>query len=292
MFSLIQRAALALTLWGVASMATAQTLSLTVFNPGEKSLFPVTSTLVTGPTEAILIDAQFQRDDAQSVLALIKKSGKKLTTVYISHGDPDYYFGLDVIHAAYPDAKIVASPATVKKIRASIDGKVAYWGPILKENAPKKAVIPEVYASDTFSVDGEILQIVGLDGHDPSHTFVWIPSLKTVTGGVVVFDNLHVWMADNQTPASRQAWIKTLDNILALKPERIIPGHMVGNSAQNHTSVAFTREYIQRVEALLPETADAEALVAALKKDYPNFAGESDLSLSAKVLKGELKWPQ
>lgn len=54
---------------GLSAMtAQAETaLKIKTFNPGAKRLFPVASTLVTGPTEAILIDAQFQRDDAQSV---------------------------------------------------------------------------------------------------------------------------------------------------------------------------------------------------------------------------------
>ena len=45
-----------------------QALTIDVFNPGAKSLFPITSTLVKGPSEAVLIDAQFQRDDAQTAL--------------------------------------------------------------------------------------------------------------------------------------------------------------------------------------------------------------------------------
>ena len=113
-----------------------ETLTIAVFNPGASSLFPVSSTLVTGAEEAVLIDAQFQRNDARTVVGMIEASGKRLTTVYVSHGDPDFYFGLDVIQGAYPDARIVASPATVEKIAKTMEGKKAYWGPILEDNAP------------------------------------------------------------------------------------------------------------------------------------------------------------
>jgi glyoxylase-like metal-dependent hydrolase (beta-lactamase superfamily II) len=113
-----------------------------VYNPGAKSMFPVSSEIVTGQTDAVLIDAQFQRNDAEALVQKIKATGKKLTTVYISHSDPDYYFGLDVIQAAFPDAKIVATPQTVAAIQASKDGKLAHWGPILKDNAPKALVVP------------------------------------------------------------------------------------------------------------------------------------------------------
>src|SRR5688572_17413931 len=130
--SLLSAAALSATL-SLASLAAhaAEPLKLDVYNPGAKSMFPVSSELVTGQADAVLIDAQFQRNDAEALVQKIKASGKKLTTVYISHSDPDYYFGLDVIQAAFPDAKIVATPQTVAAIQASKDGKLAHWGPIL-----------------------------------------------------------------------------------------------------------------------------------------------------------------
>ncbi len=123
--ALLSAAALAATL-SLAPLAAqaAQPLKLEVYNPGTQSMFPVSSEIVTGQTDAVLIDAQFQRNDAEALVQKIKATGKKLTTVYISHSDPDYYFGLDVIQAAFPDAKIVATPQTVAAIQAS---RTASW---------------------------------------------------------------------------------------------------------------------------------------------------------------------
>ena len=74
---LIQASTLA-TMMAVSANAVSATLETSVFNPQQKSMFPVSSVLISGPTEAVLVDAQFQRNDAQSVVELIKKSGKKL----------------------------------------------------------------------------------------------------------------------------------------------------------------------------------------------------------------------
>ena len=271
--------------------ASPQDLTIKVFNPGAKSLFPVSSTLVLGPSEAVLIDAQFQRDDAQAVLNMIRDSGRKLTTVYVSHGDPDFYFGLDVILAAYPNAEVVASSTTVAHIEKTVARKVAYWGPILKHNAPRKTIVPKVLADDTLHVDGQPLQIVGLDGHDPKHTFVWIPAIKTVTGGVPVYEGVHVWMADAQTPEARNNWRRTLDSILALSPDRIVPGHVIGRSPENAQAVAFTRAYIAAFEEEAAKAKNAAQLIDAMKARYPDFKNLGDLELSAKVIKGEKKWP-
>src|SRR5450830_266462 len=123
--------------------AQAAPLKLEVFNPGEAAIFPVASVLVTGDKDAVLIDAQFSRGEALKLVEKIKASGKHLSTIYISHDDPDYYFGLDVIHAAFPDAKVLALPHTIAGIQAKKDAKVAYWGPILNENAPHEVIVPQ-----------------------------------------------------------------------------------------------------------------------------------------------------
>jgi glyoxylase-like metal-dependent hydrolase (beta-lactamase superfamily II) len=111
-------------------LATASPLALDVHNPGEAAIFPVASVIVSGKTDAILIDAQFSRAEAHKVVERIRASGKKLTVVYVSHGDPDFYFGLDVVQDAFPKAKIVATSHTVAAMRKKADAKVAYWGPI------------------------------------------------------------------------------------------------------------------------------------------------------------------
>ncbi|MGB1237442.1 MAG: MBL fold metallo-hydrolase [Pseudomonadales bacterium] len=274
-----------------AGTLSAAELKTQVFNPGEASLFPVTSTLITGDTEAVLIDAQFQRNDAQQVLQMIKDSGKELTTIYISHGDPDFYFGLDVITDAYPNAKVVSSASTRAHIDKTLQKKVAFWGPILAENAPQQTVVPEVLQGDTITIDDEQLKVVGLGGPDPKHTFVWIPTLKTVTGGVLLYENVHVWMADSQTADSRALWQQSLSEMRALKPTRIIPGHFIGKSREDSSTIDFTLNYVAAFAAAAEQANDSQQLVARMQQLYPNFKNVSDLELSAKVHKGEMQWP-
>ncbi|WP_122846004.1 MBL fold metallo-hydrolase [Pseudomonas viridiflava] len=278
------------TLFPLAAQA-ADPLKIDVYNPAEKAIFPVSSELITGQHDAVLIDAQFQRNDAEALVQKIKASGKKLTTVYISHSDPDYYFGLDVIQAAFPEAKIVASEPTVKAIKASMQGKLAYWGPILKDNAPAKLVLPEVLKGDHLTLEGQPLEIKGLQGPAPQRSYVWIPSLKAVVGGVVVSSGIHVWVAETQTPKSRQDWLAALKGIEALKPTTVIPGHYLGEVPEGTKAVTFTADYLKSFEEHAAKTRDSAALIDAMKKAWPQLAEPSSLELSAKVIKGEMKWP-
>jgi len=274
-----------------AGAHAADALKLDVYNPGRDAIFPVSSVLVTGRHEAILVDAQFGRREAEQVVQKIRASGKKLTTIYISHGDPDFYFGLETIHAAYPQARIVATPQTVAHIRETVQGKLAYWGPKLGDNAPRATIVPEVLKGRTLLLEGRKLEIAGLDGPQPERSFVWIPSLKAVVGGVVVDGKLHVWTADTQSLKSRQDWLATLARIEKLKPAVVVPGHFAQGAPLNIESVRFTRDYLKAFDQEAAAAADSAALVAAMKQRYPELDDTSSLELSAKVIKGEMKWP-
>jgi glyoxylase-like metal-dependent hydrolase (beta-lactamase superfamily II) len=274
----------------VSVAAYAAPLKLDVFNPGEAAIFPVASVIVSGARDAVLIDAQFSRGEALKLVERIRATGKHLTTVYVSHSDPDFYFGLDVIHAAFPDAKIVATPQTIAGIGKKKDAKVAFWGPILKDNAPQSIIVPQPLKGDTITLEGQALKIEGLQGATPERSYVWIPSIKTVAGGVVVFSGLHVWTADTQTAESRQQWLSTLKGIEALKPVTVVPGHFASGAPLTPDSIAFTRDYLVKFESETAKAANSGALIARMKELYPNAGLNAALDTSAKVAKGEMKW--
>ncbi|MBN6362285.1 MBL fold metallo-hydrolase [Providencia huaxiensis] len=274
------------------NLAQAEKLALDVYNPGNNSVFPVSSEIISGSSEVVLIDAQFQKNDAQQLVDKIKKLNKKLTTIYISHSDPDYYFGLDTLTNAFPEAKVVATANTVEAIKATKDGKLAYWGGVLKDEAPTHVIVPEVIKGDSFTVDGERLEIKGLDGASPDRTYVWVPSLKAVVGGVIVSDNIHVWVADTQTEESRKNWLQTLEDIKALNPATVVPGHFTGASKLDVTTVSFTQKYLQDFESAYKTSKNSDELIQKVAAKYPQLDDKSSLELSAKVIKGEMKWPQ
>lgn len=282
----------AFALCTAAALAGAAPLSLEVYNPGSASVFPVSSEIVSGAHDAVLIDAQFQRNDAQALVDRIRAGGKTLTTVYVSHSDPDYYFGLDVVHAAFPQARIVATASTVAAIKELKDRKLAYWGPVLKENAPRSLLLPEVLQGDRLMLEGHELQIRGLDGPAPARSYVWIPSLKAIVGGPEVFSGTHVWVADTPTAEERIQWWATLETMKSLHPARVVPGHGLGEASGALAAVGFTQRYLRRFDAERVRAADANALIAAMKVAYPDLADASWLELGARVVMGEAKWPQ
>lgn len=264
-------------------------LALEVYNADENS-FGVASVIVSGKTDAFLIDAQFTLPDAEKVAQKIKASGKNLKGIYVSHGDPDYYFGLEVFKKYFPGVVAYASPATVEHIKKTEQNKLEVWGGKFGKSVPSNVVLPQVLKGNSFELEGQKLEIIGLEKF-PERTFVWIPSIKAVAGGINVFGNdFHLWWADTQTPQSRQEWVTVLDNIIALQPAIVIPAHGGKNAAFDLASVKHTKEYLLFAEDALKKNKTSEALVNAIKAKYPGLSFEGALQLSAKVNTGELHW--
>lgn len=270
-----------------AAPVFAAPLHLDVYNPQEKSIFPVSSTLVSGPKEAVLFDAQFSVKDGEKLVQMIKDSGKTLKTIVITSGDPDFYFGLEPLVTAFPQAEVVASPSVVDHIKATKDAKLAFWGPQMKEGAPTKIIVPQATRATRFTVDGEPLELKHTGDYA---AYVWIPANKTILGGTGIASGIHVWTADTQTPAIRQGWMTVLNEMQALKPQQVIPGHYLGPRPEKDAAITFTHDYLQTFEQTLKKQKGSAAVIGAMKTAYPNLADESSLELSAKVNTGEMKW--
>ena len=283
----------ALTLGVVASTGAAtQTpapLTVKVYNADGNS-FHVNAVVVSGKTEAIVIDSGFTRADALRVAANVLDSGKTLKTIFISNADPDFYFGAEVLTSYFPQARVLTTPAVREKIQAKLDGKVAFWAPKMGANAPQKPIVPELLQGTTLSVDGEAIEVRGTTGELAHRPYVWIPSIKTIAGNIAIFGNLHVWTADTQKASERQAWFAQLDEIEALEPATVVPGHMAAGTALDASAIGYTREYLQRFTVEAAKAKTGAQLIEAMKTAYPQAGLGIALDIGAKVNKGEMPW--
>lgn len=267
----------------------AEPLQIKVYNADGNS-FNVNSTLVYGEKEAMVIDAGFTRADALRIAANVLDSGKTLKTIYVSQADPDYYFGVEALKEFFPQAEVVTTPAVLEKISAKLAGKLAFWGPKMGANAPRTPVLPKAITGNTLTVDGQVVEIRGTTGLLAHRPYAWIPSVKAVVGNIGVFGNMHVWTADTQTVAERSAWVAQLDEMAALQPTVVVPGHMLPGTKLDATTVTYTKGYLQSFEKNAAATKTSAELIEAMKKAYPAAPMGLSLDIGAKVNKGDMKW--
>jgi glyoxylase-like metal-dependent hydrolase (beta-lactamase superfamily II) len=242
--------------------------------------FLVTSTLVSGAKDAILIDAQFSLADAHRLVAMILESKKNLTTIYITHFHPDHYFGLAVIQKAFPKAKIVTNATSLAEIKKTAAAKAKQWGGMYGPLVPTTPVQPAA-AVKTLTLEGETLEIRGpAQGDSPDNTYVWIPSIKTVITGDIVFSGVHPWTAESNAD-SRKAWAKTLDDIAALGATTVVAGHKDPKAKDDGSAIKATKEYLAAFDAAVASSKTSAEVQQKVKAKYGTLQLDIILQLGA-----------
>ncbi|MGL4304886.1 MAG: MBL fold metallo-hydrolase [Mycobacteriaceae bacterium] len=264
------------------------TLNYTVVDSSESALHK-TSVLITGETSATVIDAGFTRAEGHRIVAEVLDSGKTLKTVIITAGDPDFYFGAEVIQNAFPDVQFFAPADVIEHIQHSYEGKLVAWAH-LGANLPSR-LVPIAILGKSFEVDGTTIEVHQANKNlgDRSY-YLWEPLSSSLFGGVLLFGELHVWTADTATAELRSEWIEVLNQLLTLNPSFVVAGHRKPQSATDISSITQTRDYLLRFENILTTSGDAASTEKALLELFPEYGLEISASLGSKVAKGEMPW--
>lgn len=249
-----------------------------------------TSVLVTGPSEAVVVDAAFTRADGHRIVAELLDSGKRLTTVLITAGDPDFYFGAEVIADAFPEAVFLAPADVIDHIHASYEGKLQAWAH-LGANLPTRLVDISPLTTSTITVDGTPLEIRrATDELGDRAWYVFDPSARALLGGVLLFEGLHVWTADTPTPEQRTEWLRVLDELESLHPQFVSAGHRIAGAPTDLTAIHHTRDYLRLFDKVIADSPDAATAESALVEAYPTAGLAIAATLGTKVAKGEMTW--
>jgi glyoxylase-like metal-dependent hydrolase (beta-lactamase superfamily II) len=235
--------------------------------------YDVNSTMISGANDMILIDPQFGLAEAHRLAAEIIESKKNLTTIYVTHPHPDHFFGLAVLKQAFPAARIVALPATANAIKTAWPARQKFWFPTYGSNIPgPEPVLPEELAMPVLTLEGEQFPITGgLQGDGPGNSFVYIPSLNAVVAGDTVFDHVYFGVPKDK---AREDWMRTLDQIAAMKPSVLIPGHEGPGATHNLAAIAWMKKYIADWDANVAASKNAAEMRERVVRQYPGLGME------------------
>jgi glyoxylase-like metal-dependent hydrolase (beta-lactamase superfamily II) len=250
--------------------------------------FNSNSTLIYGEKDAVLVDASQLLSDSYTLAGEILRMRVNLTHIYVSHFHPDHHFGLQVLHVAFPDARIVALPLSVSDIVATSSDKVDMWaidrfGP---GDIPKATTIPEPLAEPRLELEGEeIVFSGGWEGDSIDNSVVWIPSLKTVLATDVAFHDCNLWPIESNV-ARRKTWRKDIARLMDFDPRIVVPGHhdiaklQILEEVQNDASRTYTDcvewsvRYLEVYDAVYESARTGLELVEGMNKHYGDVKAE------------------
>ena len=182
-----------------------------------------------------------------------------------------------MLHQAFPNAKIVALAATVNGAKTGWPARQKFWFPTYGNNIPgPDPVLPEVLTTPYLTLEGEQFPVTGgVQGDGPGNSFVYIPSLKAVVAGDTVFDRVYFGVPKDK---AREDWMKTLDQISALKPAILIPGHEGPGAKHDISAIAFMKKYIADWDANVAKSKTPAEMRARVLKQYPGLGMEFTLN--------------
>jgi glyoxylase-like metal-dependent hydrolase (beta-lactamase superfamily II) len=230
-----------------------------------EATWPATSvSLISGEHDAVLIDALIVFEEAGRVVDWVRESGKNLTTIYITHGHGDHFFGLNTILAAFPDARAVTAAAVVPFAQGQVSPEgMGFWSAVFPGQIPEQPIVPQALDGDVIDLEDQELRIVAVKQADTApSTIVHIPSLDAVIAGDVVYNGIHQWMAETDRE-SWTRWLASIEQVEALEPRIVVAGHKPPDARDDDPAATFsaTKAYILDFEQSLAESRSAQELV-------------------------------
>ena len=230
--------------------------------PGTKqALFQaIASTLIYGKRDAVLVDAFMTVKQADALVDWVASTGKNLTTIYITHGHGDHWFGTGALLERFPNARAVATPDVVGVMRqqASPEFLERFWKAAFPGQIPDRLVIAEELKGNVIDLEGHNLVAVELGHTDTDHTTCLnVPSVGLVVAGDAVYNDVHLYLAESNAK-SRREWISALDKIESLNPRAVIAAHKRPSNDDNPRIIEETRQYIRDFDRLAAMTATAQ----------------------------------
>jgi glyoxylase-like metal-dependent hydrolase (beta-lactamase superfamily II) len=233
---------------------------------------PITSTLIFGENDAVLVDAMTTVAEAEALAAWIALHNRNLETIYITHAHFDHFYGLSVLLDRFPAARAIAAPKTVDAMQASFTPPVERLARrMFPGQVATKLVAPEPYDHDTFALEGHELRIIGQGRTDsPDSTSLYVPSMGLIVAGDVVYNQCRMYVGDT-TPESRRNWIADLDRLAALNPTAVVAGHKKPGAPDSPSAIQETKRYLEDFDRLQKTTTSEQELFDQMTALYPDW---------------------
>src|SRR6201987_3949068 len=248
---------------------------------------PISSTLISGEGDAVLVDTAITVDQSEKLADWIAGSGKNVTAIYATHGHGDHFFGVNTIQKRFPNARFVATREVIDVMRkqASVPVVESYWKPRFPGQIDSSLVISHELKGSVLELEGERLVSVNLGHTDTdSTTCLHAPSIGLAVCGDALYNDVHLHLGESNADGRKQ-WIAALDKVESLNPVAVIAGHKRPGAPDTPNRIEETRKYIRDFGRIAANTETASELYEQMLAIYPDRVNPAILWWSARAVK-------
>ena len=201
----------------------------TDFAPGEheRPWPPISSTLIYGARDAVLVDSFITVEQARAQADWIASTGKNLATIYATHGHGDHFFGASVLLDRFPKARFVAVPSAIQVMKEQVSPEYVakFWESRFPKQLPKRLVIAEELRTNVLELEGESLVVIPLRFTDTAGTTcLQAPSLELIAAGDAAYNGVHPRLVESNQNQKRDEWLSALDRMESFNPRTVVAG--------------------------------------------------------------------
>jgi len=261
-------------------------------NGEPKRFSPTASTLIYGSEDAVLTDPGLTEEQARVLGDWVGSKGRNLTDIFITHGHGDHWFAAQLLAERF-GARVVASAGTIEQMHANAATRALLWDK-LYSGIPPSPVTAQTVADNRFALEGHELVIVEVGNTDSEDTTVLhVPDLDLVVAGDVIYNGVHMYLAQPAILGDFGPWREAIDTVEALKAEQIIAGHQNKELDDDAVrTVAETRRYLDDAEELLATEQTAVDFFNAMIERHPAHLGQTVLWAGVQTLYGIREHPE
>lgn len=249
---------------------------------------PVSSTLVYGERDALLVDPPLTYAQAKIVSDGIEQSGKRLAYIYVTHGHGDHWFTTTELLKRFPGAKVYATEGTIEVMhQQAVEGRAQMWDRAFPGLIPPSPVVAEPIPPEGFLLEGNVVAAVETGHTDTERTSVLhVPSIGLVVAGDVAYNGVHLYILEGRGGGFEE-WIKALDKVAALQPRAVVAGHKNKDLPDDPAILGETQAYLRDVINVLDGKPTAREFFDKMLALHPDRLNPGPVWYGAVALLGE-----
>lgn len=277
------------TVWGadgLVKVADGVYAYLNVKSGSPHNQFGANAGIVVGEKGLLVVDTLTSAKEAAKFLADIRKVSKKpIKYVVNTHYHLDHAFGNCVF--ADMGAHIISHINCRRQVLRIQDQALEAAKSFGMDDASlegTRIIVPDMAFEQEMELDlgNRVVRLLysGQSSHTPGSITVWIPEQKIVFAGDILFTDFHPYLAEGDL----EGWSKTLDDLLALGAEKIIPGHGPLSGAKDVKEMkAYLASFDLHAKRLCTASTNVEEITAEMIKILP-FREDGQFIVQANIL--------